>query len=154
MMKIIRAESKKHIDMVRELFTEYEEFLGVDLCFQDFEKELESLPGPYGPPDGVMFIALKGEDAAGCVAVKSLGEGRCEMKRLFVRPAYRRRGLGRELAEKVIAEAAGKGYSAMRLDTLSRLKEAMNLYLSLGFKEIPPYYHNPLPDVVFLELEL
>lgn len=141
--------------MVRELFTEYEEFLGVDLCFQDFEKELESLPGPYGPPNGVMFIALKGEEAAaGCVAVKDLGEGRCEMKRLFVRPGCRGRGLGRELAEKVIAEASGMGYSAMRLDTLSRLKEAMNLYLSLGFKEIPPYYQNPLPDVVFLELEL
>ncbi len=140
--------------MIRKLFTEYEEFLGVDLCFQDFEKELESLPAPYGPPDGVMFIALEGDAAAGCVAVKNLGEGRCEMKRLFVRPAFRGRGLGRELAEIVIGKASEMGYSAMRLDTLSRLKEALELYRSLGFKEIPPYYHNPLPDVVFMELEL
>ncbi len=153
-MKVIRAQTPTQIEEVRRLFREYETFLGVDLCFQNFEEELAGLPGKYAPPRGAILIATDGHEVAGCVALRKLEAEVCEMKRLFVRPEYKGQGLGRILAERIIDEATQLGYSLMWLDTLARLKEAMRLYESLGFRRRKPYYHNPLPGVVYLELEL
>ena len=154
MIEIIRAKTAEHLNEIRRLFREYEAYLGVDLCFQNFEKELKNLPGKYAPPTGALLVAMDDENTVGCVAVRELKDGICEMKRLFVRPQFRRRGIGRMLANAIIENAKKLGYSRMRLDTLSTLKEAMTLYVSLGFQTIEPYYHNPLPDVVYWELEL
>jgi len=153
-MLIRKAESKSEIDQVRMLFMEYREFLGEHLEFQDFDRELESLPGEYSRPEGELLIALDGERVVGCVAVRRIDQDICEMKRLFVRPEYRGEGIGRKLAEKIIDSARDLGYGLMRLDTLDRLTEAMGLYRSLGFREIGPYYKNPLSGVVYWELSL
>lgn len=127
-MKIRRAQTPGDLDEIRCLFREYETFLDVDLCFQGFEDELAGLPGKYAPPDGTLLFAIEGQKAAGCVALRKLEDGICEMKRLFVRPQYRCRGLGRMLVERIIGEAVKRGYSSMRLDTLSTLTEAVQLY--------------------------
>jgi len=153
-IRIIRAQSPDQVDEVRRLFREYERFLGVDLCFQSFEEELAGLPGQYGPPDGVLLMAMDGRQVAGCVALRKLEDGVCEMKRLYLSPQYRRRGLGRLLAERILNEAAALGYRVMRLDTLDKLKEAMGLYEAMGFRRREPYYGNPLPGVVYWELDL
>ncbi len=153
-MDIIPAETPEHLDHIRNLFGEYEQFLGVDLCFQEFEAELASLPGKYAPPDGRVVLATEGGEAAGCVAIRKLDDSVCEMKRLYVRPEFRSRGLGRRLAREMIAQAAEAGYTTMRLDTLDRLAEAMGLYESLGFRRTEPYYDNPLDGVVYWELPL
>jgi ribosomal protein S18 acetylase RimI-like enzyme len=153
-IKITSLQIPDEVDEVRQLFQEYEDFLGVDLCFQSFQEELASLPGKYGPPDGVLLIAIDGQNSVGCVALRKLEEGICEMKRLFVRPKYRGQGLGRRLAKQIIDEAVKLGYSSMRLDTLDKLIEAIRLYESLGFKRRDPYYHNPLSGVLYWELEL
>ena len=149
-----RAESPEQLDEVRGLFREYERFLRVKLCFQSFEAELAGLPGDCAAPAGALFLAMDGGRGAGCVALRKLGEGIGEMKRLFVRPEYRGQGVGRALAMRVLQEAITAGYALMRLDTLARLKEAMRLYESLGFKQISPYRANPLEDVVYWELPL
>ena len=138
----------------RNLFVEYAENLGVDLCFQGFQEELDGLPGAYAPPDGRLLLAIDSDRAVGCVAIRKLEDGICEMKRLYVKSAYRGQGLGRRLAEAVIAEARAIGYGKMRLDSLTSLTEAAGLYRSLGFVEISPYRYNPLPDAVFMELLL
>ena len=135
MVKIIPAETNAHINTARQLFREYEDFLGVDLCFQDFEKELTELPGKYAPPQGALLLALVDEEIAGCVAVRKFETNICEMKRLYIRPHYRGDKIGRMLAEKIIDEAIRLGYSTMLLDTLTHLKEAMALYRSLDFKK-------------------
>ena len=153
-MKIIRARATDEIEAMRTLFREYQRFLGVDLCFQGFEEELAALPGCYAPPKGRLLLARDGEQAAGCVALRPLEDGACEMKRLFVRPAYRGRGLGRRLAARIVSEATASGYAVMRLDTLETLDDAMHLYTSLGFRRRPPYYANPLPGVVYWERAL
>jgi GNAT superfamily N-acetyltransferase len=153
-LKIIHAETAQQIGEIRRLFREYEKCLGVDLCFQSFEKELSGLPGKYAPPDGALLIALYDQDPAGCVALRKLEGGVCEMKRLFVKDRYRGRGLGQRLAKRIIDEAIRVGYSMMRLDTLDRLTEAMRLYESLGFRRTKAYYHNPLPGVVYWQLDL
>jgi ribosomal protein S18 acetylase RimI-like enzyme len=153
-MRIKQAQTKKEIEEVRRLFREYEKFLNVDLCFQGFEEELAGLPGGYTPPDGDLLIGLGEERIVGCVAVRKIDDGVCEMKRLFVRQEARGSGLGKKLAREIIISARKLGYSLMRLDTLEKLTEAINLYNTLGFRKIEPYYKNPLPGVVYYSLVL
>jgi ribosomal protein S18 acetylase RimI-like enzyme len=151
---LLPAKSPNEIAHARILFREYAASLNVDLCFQSFEEELANLPGKYAPPEGQLILAWAGETVAGCVALRKLEPAVCEMKRLYVRPAYRGSGLGRRLADAVIAESRGIGYRRMRLDTLESLASALNLYRSLGFHRIQPYTANPCADVVYLELDL
>ena len=151
-MQIIAAHS--HLSSIRELFQEYADSLDIDLCFQNFQQELTTLPGKYAPPEGRLLLALDREAVAGCVALRQIDPQTAEMKRLYVRPAFRKRGTGRMLAQAVIESARQVGYARMRLDTLAIMKEAISLYQSLGFHSIPPYYDNPSPSVKFFELEL
>jgi putative acetyltransferase len=139
---------------VRALFREYASSLGVDLCFQHFEEELTNLPGHYARPDGRMYLACVDGSSAGCIALRRLDEGRCEMKRLYVRPLYRTLGLGKALAERVIADARMLGFREMLLDTLTQMAGAQALYEKLGFCDIPPYYANPLPGARYMGLKL
>ncbi|KAB0582463.1 GNAT family N-acetyltransferase [Ideonella dechloratans] len=146
------------LDQVRVIFTEYAQTLGVDLAFQDFEAELAALPGDYAPPHGQLLLAYVDGALAGCGAFRPLADvdyaNACEMKRLFVRRAFRRFGLGRLLAQALMDQATQAGYSAMLLDTLDDMEAARGLYTSLGFEEIPPYYFNPLPGAHYLKAEL
>jgi putative acetyltransferase len=151
---IFHAESGRHLEEVRVLFREYATSLGFDLDFQDFDDEMASLPGDYAPPDGCILLARCVAEAAGCVALRRLALGVCEMKRLYVRSQFRGKGIGRILSENLVAEARRIGYTAMRLDTLASMTTARALYRSMGFKEIKPYRFNPLPDAVFMELGL
>ena len=150
----IMADDEAGIQAVRRLFQEYAAFLGVDLCFQGFEQELAELPGAYAPPDGRLLLAVADDQPVGCVALRKLEDGICEMKRLYVQPGFRGLGLGRRLAEAIIQQARDIGYQRMRLDSIDSLKEAAALYRSLGFVEIPPYRYNPLPGAVFMGLRL
>ncbi|EFL53195.1 GCN5-related N-acetyltransferase [Solidesulfovibrio fructosivorans JJ]] len=140
--------------VVRLLFQEYAAGLGFDLCFQRFDEELADLPGCYALPDGGVWLAWMEDMPAGCVALRPLAEGICEMKRLFVRPAYAGQRLGRGLAEAAVAGARERGYDAIRLDTLATMTAANALYQRLGFVPIPPYCDNPLPGALFYELKL
>ena len=152
---IVPASSPAHIELARALFREYAESLGFSLCFQGFDRELAELPGEYAPPDGALLLAMDGEAALGCAALKRLAEGICEMKRLYVRPQARGKGLGRRLAEAVIAEARRIGYRTMRLDTIgATMQDAIALYRQMGFYDIPPYYANPIEGAVYLERRL
>lgn len=144
--------TEEDLDAVTALFREYEASLPFDLSFQNFEQELAGLPGRYAPPSGQMLLAKCGGAFAGCVALRQIGEGTCEMKRLFVQPAFRGKGIGRALAQAIIEEGRRIGYKRMRLDTA--MEPARSLYQSLGFREIPPYQHVPVEGVVFMELEL
>ena len=151
---VVRVETAEELAAVRGLFREYADSLGIDLSFQDFEAECANLPGDYAPPSGRLLLAACRSQLAGCVALRRLSIGTCEMKRLYVRPTFRGRGIGRSLAAAVIDEARKMGYLRMRLDTLASMTEANTLYRSLGFRPIRPYRHNPIPDALFLELEL
>ena len=154
-MKFIQASAPDEINLVCELFKEYAAWLQLDLCFQNFDRELAELPGSYAPPEGRLLLAFEGDQLAGCVALRKLGDDVCEMKRLFVRPQFQGTGLGRRLTERVIAEARSIGYARMRLDTLpAQMSKAIALYRSLGFREIEPYYNNPVPGALFMELVL
>jgi ribosomal protein S18 acetylase RimI-like enzyme len=151
---ISEAWSTFEVGEVRQLFLEYAASLEISLCFQDFESEVATLPGKYSPPLGRLLLAREGNASAGCVAVRPLESGICEMKRLFVRPEWRGRGLGRVLATKIITAAREAGYERIRLDTLNTMKSAMELYKSLGFRRIGAYYDNPSEQAVFMELQL
>jgi GNAT superfamily N-acetyltransferase len=153
-VRVVGAGSRDELARAATLFAEYARSLDVDLSFQDFDNELATLPGAYAPPGGRILLALVGTAAAGCVALRPLEDGVCEMKRLYVRPAYRGSGLGRTLAEAVLAIAAELGYGRMRLDTLPAMVRAHELYRSLGFVEIEPYTVNPVPGARFLERAL
>ena len=153
-MQIIGATALPDIERARSLFREYETSLGVDLCFQGFEQELAGLPGAYARPSGRLLLAVDDGRPAGCIALRPLGADGCEMKRLYVRPEFRGRRVGRLLAERLLAEARAIGYARMRLDTLPSMKEAIPLYRSLGFAEIGPYYANPVPGALFMERTL
>lgn len=154
-MNLIQASSTEEIQHARQLFEEYAGWLGFNLCFQNFDKELATLPGDYAPPNGRLFLAIDGEDVMGCVALRKIGERVGEMKRLYVRPAFRGRGLGRILTEKLITEAKQIGYASVRLDTLpGKMDQAIAMYRSLGFQEIAPYYQSPVEGTTFMELIL
>jgi len=150
-----QAESSAQIAQARELFLEYADSLGFSLCFQGFDRELDGLPGDYAPPDGRLLIAEYRGQPAGCVALHKLEPGVCEMKRLYLRPQLRGRGVGRTLAEFVIAEARAIGYQKMRLDTVEPvMPNAVALYRRLGFVEIEPYRTNPIAGALYMELAL
>jgi GNAT superfamily N-acetyltransferase len=142
----------------RALLREYSAWLGIDLCFQNFEHEVASLPEMYVPPGGTMLLAEEqsesGIEAAGCVGLRRFDESTCEMKRLYVRPQFRGVGLGRRLVLAIMTQARALGYDRMRLDTLDRMQEAQSLYRSVGFRSIPPYGVHPVPGTQFLEAEL
>jgi putative acetyltransferase len=149
------AASPQHIAQARELFLEYAQSLGFSLCFQNFDEELAGLPGDYAPPSGRLLLAAYGGQLVGCVALHKLGPGICEMKRLYLRPAFRCRGLGRALADRIIAEAREIGYQRMRLDTVEPImQDAVAMYRSLGFREIAPYCNNPMAGALYMELRL
>ncbi len=143
---------------MRTIFREYAHNLVVDLCFQQFDKELAELPGDYAPPRGALLLANVDERVAGCCALRPLDSAdytnACEMKRLYVRPAFRAMGLGRELAEAALDMARQAGYSCVLLDTLDDMEAARALYHDLGFHDIPPYYHNPIPGAHYLKADL
>ena len=154
-MRIFQANSEQDIEQARTLFEEYQTALGISPCFQNFDQELKNLPGDYAPPHGRLLLATDDAALAGCITLRKLEPGVCEMKRLFVRPAYRGTGLGRTLVESLIDEARQLGYKKMRLDTLpGRMDKAIALYRSIGFVEIDPYYEKPVEGAKFMELEL
>ncbi len=154
-MRIEAAVWPEDTSLVRELFREYAQGLGHDLCFQGFEQELAGLPGRYAAPGGALLLARDDAGhALGCVALRPLERGDCEMKRLYVRPAARGQGLGRSLAVAVSELARAAGYARMCLDTLASMREAVALYTSLGFRPIEAYVYNPLEGVLFLGLDL
>ena len=154
-LKIIAATSPHQIAQARELFLEYAGSLGFSLCFQSFDEELAGLPGDYAPPGGRLFLAEYDGQLAGCVALHKLQDGICEMKRLYLRPPFRGKGLGRVLAERLIADAREVGYRYMRLDTVEPvMKDAVGMYRRLGFREIPPYRKNPIAGALYMELDL
>jgi len=151
----VQAQSAPQVAQARELFLEYAHSLGMNLCFQNFEQELADLPGSYAPPDGRLFLAEYARQLAGCVALHKWEDSICEMKRLYLRPAFRGKGLGRVLAEAIIAEARTIGYQRMRLDTIEPImKDAVEMYRKLGFREIAAYRANPLVGAMYMELPL
>jgi len=150
---ITAADRPEDYRIARQLIEAYMAALSIDLAFQDAERELVSLADIYAPPDGRLLLARRGGDLAGCVALRALGGGACEMKRLYVVPLARRTGTGRALVKAAIETARQMGWRTMRLDTLASMTPAQHLYRSLGFRETPPYYRNPHP-AVFLEIDL
>jgi ribosomal protein S18 acetylase RimI-like enzyme len=153
-LKIKAVDNPEDLILAKDLFIEYASSLGFNLCFQSFDEELKSLPGKYSPPEGNLLLAFYDEKPAGCIAMRKLEPGICGMKRLFVKPEFRGLKIGKFLAENIINDAYNKGYLKMRLDTLSTMLAARNLYTHLGFKEIAPYCYNPIEGAVYMELEL
>ena len=158
MIELCATHTPKELDALREIMREYGAGLGIDLNFQDFEAELRQLPGAYCSPRGALLAARSNRQLAGCCALRPLDTAdypnACEMKRLYVRPAFRGQGLGRILVEAILEQARLAGYSSLLLDTLSDMETARALYADLGFTEIPPYYHNPLAGFHYLRVKL
>jgi len=154
MLKIFPAQTDKDFEAVKQLFVEYADSLGFDLSFQNFEEELAHLPGDYVRPMGCLLLAVYKGQPVGCVGLRKLNEGICEMKRLYVREQFRGLGIGKTLAEAVIEQARKIGYKYMRLDTAASMDVARALYVSFGFKQTSPYRYNPIEDAVFMELKL
>jgi ribosomal protein S18 acetylase RimI-like enzyme len=153
-LEITEATTPDDFRAARELFLEYADAIGFDLGFQGFEAEVAQLPGDYSPPEGALLLARRARSIVGCVALRRLEDRVCEMKRLYVRADGRGAGVGRALAEAVIAAGRDRGYRRMRLDTVPSMRAARRLYRSLGFREIAPYRFNPIPGTSFMELEL
>lgn len=157
-IRLISPDTPALLEATRGIFRDYAQALAVDLCFQNFEAELAGLPGDYAAPQGILLLAYVDEQLAGCGAMRPLPEvdiaNACEMKRLYVRPAFRRYGLGRQIAQALLDAALQAGYSAMLLDTLDDMEAARGLYETLGFVEVPPYYFNPIPGAHYLMAEL
>jgi len=157
-IELLPADGAELLPLVQEIFREYADQLGVDLAFQSFDDELARLPGEYAPPQGALLLAFVDGELAGCGAVRPLVDvdyaNACEMKRLYVRRAFRGFGIGRLLAQALMDHATGAGYSVMLLDTLDDMEAARGLYASLGFEEVPPYYYNPLPGAHYLKADL
>ena len=159
MLRIVPAISDGDISLARNLFREYASTIGVEVCLGDYERELATLPGLYAPPAGRLLMAFQEDTenpgrAIGCGAIRALEPGACELKRLYVRSGFRGRGLARKLVNELIAEAQSIGYERILLDTLPSMQAAQNLYRTLGFREIPPYRKDPVPDSLFFELAL
>ena len=157
-MTLLTASGPDHLAVLRELFQEYAENLAVDLCFQQFDTELATLPGDYADPRGALLLALVDGEPAGCCALRPLDAtdypNASDMKRLYVRRAFRGFGLGRQLAEAALDAARQRGYACVLLDTLDDMESARALYTELGFVEIPPYYHNPIPGAHYLKVDI
>ena len=157
-LEFITPATPEQLAATRLIFREYADQLGVDLCFQNFESELDGLPGDYAAPQGSLLLALLDGEIAGCCAMRPLDTvdypNACEMKRLYVRPGFRRFGLGRQLVEAVLDTARIAGYHSLLLDTLNDMEAARALYEDLGFKDIPPYYHNPIAGAHYLKVDL
>ena len=157
-IELVRLDAETPLAVVRDLLREYAASLAIDLCFQNFEAELATLPGEYAAPAGQLMLAYVDGALAGCGGMRALPDAdhanACEMKRLYVRPAFRRFGLGRALAEALLDEARRAGYSVMLLDTLDEMESARELYATLGFVEVAPYYFNPIPGAHYLKAAL
>jgi putative acetyltransferase len=154
-LSFAQAESPTQLAEARELFLEYAQSLGFSLCFQNFDKELAGLPGDYAPPEGRLLLADHQGQLAGCVALHKLESRVCEMKRLYLRPQFRGKGLGRALANQIMAQARHIGYRRMRLDTVEPImKDAVAMYRKIGFQEIVPYRANPIAGAMYMELQL
>jgi ribosomal protein S18 acetylase RimI-like enzyme len=153
-VEIRAARIPQEVPALRALFREYAAGIGIDLCFQRFEEEIEGLPGLYAPPEGRLLLACEDDDLVGCAALRPLADGLCEMKRLYVRPAHRGKGAGGRLVRRLLDEAAAAGYARVVLDTLPSMREAIKLYRSLGFVETGVYYAAAPPDAVFFSREL
>ncbi len=154
MIEIVEANTDELIAQAKELFQEYAESLGFDLCFQNFNAEMDSFPKQYSPPTGCLFLALSETQPIGCVGLRYFKKGICEMKRLYVRPAFRGRGLGKDLANAVIRAAREIGYAVMKLDTLPSMSAAIGLYECFGFVETDAYRYNPIEGTKYMELDL
>jgi putative acetyltransferase len=153
-VEIIDAVTPGLIDLARRLIREYARSLEIDLSFQDFDREMATLPGEYVQPTGCLLLAVSGGTAAGCIALRRLENSICEMKRMWVKPKFRGSGIGLTLATEVVGRARKMGYQTMRLDTLASMRSAIAIYQSLGFREISAYRYNPEADAVYMELEL
>lgn len=157
-IRFVRPSTPEQLDTLRAIFREYANGLQVDLCFQDFESELAQLPGEYAEPRGALLMALLDGQLAGCCALRPLDNAdypnACEMKRLYVRPSFRKSGVGRQLVEAILDCARLAGYDCVLLDTLDEMESARALYQDLGFEEIPPYYHNPIEGAHYLKVNL
>jgi putative acetyltransferase len=160
-VEITAPRNDADLEAIKALFREYAQSLGFSLAYQDFEKELADFPGKYAAPEGALLLATADGEAAGTVALRKLDKGVCEMKRLYVKPAFRGRrttdgrSIGRALAEDIVAIGRERGYQRLRLDTITgKMRQALSLYRSMGFVEIPPYYASPIPDTAYMELVL